>query len=168
MPIVTVDSLEAEISKPAQGGWMLHLPPLQGEEGFAPATRVLNFSPLKGGVLFTSAYQPRIDLCMGEGSSRLYGLFYKTGTPYYNPAIFGTKSISTKSISTVTIAKSFIELGVGLAAMPALHSGVSTGPGAVKVFIQQSTGGVVQAEAKTVFSVRSRLDSWRELRDGGR
>ncbi|MBV5316672.1 MAG: hypothetical protein JZU50_02580 [Desulfobulbaceae bacterium] len=173
MSIATVDALEAEISKPAQGGWLLNLLPIQGEEGTAPATRVLDFSPLKGGVLFTSAYQPGVDLCMGEGSSRLYGLFYKTGTPYADPPIFGTKSMSTKiitteTVTTKTIARSFIELGVGLAAPPALHSGVSAGPEAVSVFIQQSTGGVVRAEAKTVFGVRSRLDSWREVRDGGR
>lgn len=167
MPITTVDALEEEISSSAQAGWMLHLPPIQGAQSVAPATRVLDFTPLKGGVLFASTYQPGIDPCMGEGFSRLYGLFYKTGTPYYNPAIFGTRTIRTPTLSSVTIAQSYIELGSGLAAMPSLQSGVSIGPEAVNVIVPKSTGGVVSAEAQTLFGIRSRLHSWREVREGG-
>jgi len=161
-PITTVTDLEAEIAKPATGGWLLNLPLIQGTASSVPAppaTRVVSSSALAGGVLFTSAYQPGIDLCMGEGFSRLYGLFYKTGTAFPEPAALGTQTIGGKMI-----ARSFIELGYGFATSPSLQTGSGSGPDIANVFTQLSTGSINQTEATTVLGVRSKMDSWKEQR----
>lgn len=138
-------------------GWYLTLPPIQGTAGSAPATRVINSSALAGGVLFTTAYQPGIDQCTGEGYSRLYGLYYKTGTAYPSPRILGTYLDGT-----IEYSSSFIELGHGFATTPSLHSGTGTGDKEVSVFTQLSTGAIIRTEASTVESVRSGMTSWTE------
>ncbi len=154
----TVDALEDAIAL-SYDGWHRDLPPIQGVAGTAPATRVVNPSALAGGVLFTTAYQPGVDACTGEGFSRLYGLYYKTGTAYPSPAVLGTETIDD-----VEYSKSFIELGHGFATTPSLHSGSGTGDKAVSVFTQLSTGAIVRTEASTVSGVRSGMESWIELR----
>ena len=140
-------------------GWYLNLPTIQGTQGVAPATRVFNQSALAGGVLTTSAYQPNVNLCTGEGFSRLYGLYYKTGTAYPKPTVFGTEIVSG-----VTRVKKFIELGYGVATTPALYSGSGTGSQTVDIFTQLSTGAIIRTEANTVLSVRSGMESWSEKR----
>ncbi len=140
-------------------GWYLDLPPIQGVAGIDPATRVINASALAGGILFTTAYQPGVDPCSGEGYSRLYGLYYKTGTASTGPSVFGTQLDALD----VEYAVPFIELGHGFATTPSLHSGSETGDKEVTVFTQLSTGTIIQSKAKTA-SVRSGLESWIEPR----
>lgn len=155
--LTSFNALNTEINNNKKG-WYLNLPPIQSAAtGTPPATRVINSSALAGGVLFTTAYQPGLDLCTGEGVSRLYGLYYKTGTAYPSPAILGTTIISGKEI-----ANPFMELGQGFATTPSLHSGSGTGDKAVNVFTQLSTGTIVRTEASTVHSVRSKMESWKE------
>ena len=154
----TVNDLEKYIASEKKG-WYLDLPPIQDSTGDPPATRVINASALTGGVLFTTAYQPGVDLCTGEGFSRLYGLFYKTGTAYPGPPILGTKTVNGDEI-----AVPFVELGHGFATTPSLHTGSGTGDKAVSVFTQLSTGAINRTEANTVESVRSGLESWIEPR----
>lgn len=149
--------LSTAMSTDAYKGWYLNLPPIQGTAGTAPATRVLSSSALSGGVLFSTVYQPSADKCTGEGLSRMYGLFYRTGTAYPDPAIFGTTLINGKEI-----ALPFIELGHGFATTPSIHSGEATGDSGVTVFSQLSTGSIIRTKAKTVFSVRSKMESWKE------
>lgn len=158
-PIATVEALEAEIARQDRAGWVRNLPPIEGEAGKAPATRVLDLSPLRGGVLFATVYQPGADLCTGEGATRLYGLFYKTGTASAKPAILGTETQAA-----IPVARAFVELGPGLAAMPSLHSSSAIGPNRVNLFSQQSTGEIIRTEAQTVYGLRSRRASWREIR----
>ena len=153
----TLTDLENEIETNKKG-WYLDLPPISGTAGISPATRVLNASALAGGILFTTAYQPGVDPCTGEGYSRLYGLYYKTGTAYYGPSVFGT-DIELG----VEYAMPFIELGHGFATTPALHTGSETGDKEVTVFTQLSTGTIIQSKAKTG-NVRSGLQSWIEPR----
>ena len=140
-------------------GWYLDLPPIQGTAGTAPATRVINSSALAGGVLFTAAYQPGLDLCTGEGFSRLYGLYYKTGTANPRPNVLGTEMVSGNEV-----AKSYLDLGVGFATTPSLHSGSKAGKDKVSVFTQLSTGSIIRTEASTVTNIRSGFQSWIEPR----
>ena len=116
-------------------GWYVDLPPIVGTAGVAPATRVLGQSALLGGILFTSAYQPSDDPCSGEGYSRLYGLYYKTGTAYPSPTVFDTETIVVGS-DVKYRARPFIELGRGLATSPAIHSGSGSGDTTVSVYTQ--------------------------------
>lgn len=141
-------------------GWYLNLPPIQGVAGVAPATRVINSSALAGGVLFTTAYQPGLDLCTGEGASRIYGLYYKTGTASPSPNVLGTEIDGNGN----EVAKSYLDLGVGFATTPSLHSGTKAGSDKVSVFTQLSTGSIVRTEASTLTNVRSGFKSWIEPR----
>jgi Tfp pilus tip-associated adhesin PilY1 len=140
-------------------GWYLDLPLIQGTAGTDPATRVINASALAGGVLFTTAYQPGLDLCTGEGSSRLYGLYYRTGTAYPSPSVLGTY---TSTITGDEYSSKFIELGHGFATTPSIHTGARNAGNEVSVFTQLSTGAVIRTEAETVFSVRSGMQAWNE------
>ncbi len=139
----TINDLEEKIES-IYKGWYLNLPPIHGVAGTAPSTRVLNSSALAGGVLFTTAYQPGIDPCSGEGFSRLYGLYYKTGTASSSLLVFGSDSEAG-----VEHAAPFIELGHGFATTPALHTGSETGDKEVTAFTQLSTGTIIQTKAKT-------------------
>jgi type IV pilus assembly protein PilY1 len=152
------DALETAIDTPTVRGWFQDLPPIQGTAGTAPATRVINGSALAGGVLFTTAYQPGLDLCTGEGFSRLYGSYYKTGTAFPDPAVLGTYNDS----SGVEYASKFIELGRGFATTPSLHTGSGSGDKNVSVFTQLSTGAIIRTEATTITNVRSGMISWTE------
>lgn len=154
----TFNSLVSDIAANYEG-WYLDLPPIQGTAGSAPATRVINSSALAGGVLFTAAYQPGLDLCTGEGFSRLYGLYYKTGTANPRPDVLGTELIGGNKV-----AKSYLDLGVGFATTPSLHSGSKAGKDKVSVFTQLSTGSIIRTEASTVTNVRSGFQSWIEPR----
>lgn len=153
----TINDLEEKIESSYEG-WYLNLPPISGFADTAPSTRVLNSSALAGGILFTTAYQPGIDPCSGEGYSRLYGLSYKTGTASSPLSVFGTDVKAG-----VEYAVPFIELGHGFATTPSLHTGSETGDNEVTVFTQLSTGTIIQTKAKTG-NVRSGLDSWIEPR----
>jgi type IV pilus assembly protein PilY1 len=153
----TFKALNAAMGETGNKGWYLNLPPISGTAGTSPATRVINSSALSGGVLFTTAYQPSPDKCTGDGLSRLYGLYYRTGTAYPDPAVLGTKIVLNKKI-----ASPYLELGHGFATTPSLHSGEGSGDKNVTVFTQLSTGTIIRTEAKTVHSIRSRMESWKE------
>ncbi len=155
----TFDTLEAYIET-SKEGWFQNLPPIQGS-GTVPATRVINSSALAGSVLFTAAYQPGLDLCTGEGYSRLYGSYYRTGTAYPDPAILGTYD-TTSGGTTTTYSRNFVELGQGFATAPSLHSGSGSGPNAVSVFTQLSTGTVSRQNATTITNIRSGILNWTE------
>lgn len=155
--LTTFEELEEEIDSLANG-WKLSLPPIIGDASY-PSTRNVNRSSLAGGVLFSSVFQPSENPCEGEGRSRLYGLFYKTGTAYPEPSVFGS-TIVTDNGEIRYRSDKFIELGKGFATSPALHSGSGTGSKATKVFTQLSTGDIIQSTAETVESVRTGKTSW--------
>jgi type IV pilus assembly protein PilY1 len=140
-------------------GWTLDLPPIEGVQGIDPATRNVTRSALLGGVLFSSVFQPSLDSCAGEGLSRLYGLYYKTGTAYPGPAIFGTET-ETSGSTLKYRSRKFVDLGIGFATAPAIHSGSGTGAAGVSVFTQLSTGDILRKQVETVDSVRTGKTSW--------
>lgn len=146
-------------------GWKLNLLPITGTAGVAPATRMLNQQALLGEILFSSAYQPSIDLCVSEGESRLYGISYKTGTALGDTAVFGTENYIDPSTGLETpyeTNKRYINLGFGMATSPAIHSGSGSGDAEVSVFTQLSTGTIIRQAAKTEGKVRSGKKAWRE------
>jgi type IV pilus assembly protein PilY1 len=142
-------------------GWLLDLPPISGTAGTAPSTRNVTRSALLGGALFTSVYQPSDDPCTGEGLSRLYGLYYKTGTAMPGPAVLGTNVEEVGGKLKYRSLK-YLDLGRGLATAPAIHSGSGTGEGSLSVFTQLSTGDVVEKTAETPQNVRTGRMSWKE------
>ncbi len=158
--VSTFKELENEIDTNSNiKGWKIELPQLSGVFGTDPSTRNTTRSALLGGVLFTSVFQPSEDPCEGEGLSRMYGLYYKTGTAYPDPSVFGSSTVIVSGQLKYQSNK-FIDLGLGIATAPAIHSGTGTGSDTVKVFTQLSTGDIIQSEADTVQTVRTGKTSW--------
>ena len=159
-PISTFNDLEDEINDHAMG-WYMDLPPITGIAGSVPATRSITDQALLGGVLFTSVFQPSEDPCTGEGLSRLYGLFYKTGTAYPGPTVFGTSPEDVGGEIKLRSLK-YLDLGRGVATAPAIHSGAGTGDDGLSVFTQLSTGDIVRKDVVPLAPVRTGKISWEE------
>jgi hypothetical protein len=158
--ITTFPQLVAEIDQ-YKRGWLVDLPPIVGTAGVAPATRSLSQSLLVGGVLFTSVFQPSDDPCSGEGYSRLYGLYYKTGTAYPDPTIFGTDTVLVGD-EVKYISRGFIELGRGIASAPTIHSGAGSGNDEIRVYTNMSPGNLVGTKANPPEDMRSGKSAWFE------
>ena len=96
---------------------------------------------LLGGLVTFTTYQPFNDPCKAEGIAYLYGVYYKTGTSWFEN-IFGEYGINSGGN-----VKNKLSLGRGLATTPNLHvgSGGKDGDGP-KAFIQTSTGAIVEIQ----------------------
>ncbi|WP_028583285.1 pilus assembly protein [Desulfogranum mediterraneum] len=152
--------LEEEVDTNALG-WKMDLPLIVGAAG-DPSTRSVTRSALLGGVLFSTVFQPSEDPCAGEGQSRLYGLYYKTGTGYPSiPPVFGA-AVETVGDEVKFRTLKFMDLGSGAATSPAVHSGKGSGDSGLKVFTQLSTGAMVESEAETINKVRAGRTSWQD------
>lgn len=113
-----------------------------------PWERVLGQPAILGGAVLFTTYIPDTDICEPEGLSRLYGLYYKTGTAYYEP-ILGALG---DTINT------FVGLGKGLAITPSLH----VGDKGVTAYIQTSSGAIETIELETPITVKSGTLFWRK------
>jgi type IV pilus assembly protein PilY1 len=102
-----------------------------------PRERNLGQGVLLGGLLTFTTYQPYDDVCLSEGLSNLYGVYYQTGTGWYKP-VFGTSGVTTDG-NTV----SMLPLGHGLSKQPNLHVGKKDGS---TVFLQSSTGAILEIQ----------------------
>jgi type IV pilus assembly protein PilY1 len=124
-------------------------------------SRNITRSALLGGALFSSVCQPSIDPCSGEGLSRLYALYYKTGTAMPGLAILGTQVEEVGGKIKYSSLK-YLDLGRGIVTAPAIHSGSGIGGGGLSVFTQLSTGDIVELKAETPQNVRTGRMSWKE------
>jgi len=95
------------------------------------------------------------DLCRFGGSSKLYGLYYESGTAY-------KKKVFTQADNSDAI-QDVVSLGAGLASSPAIHAGKQQGQ-AGTALSQLSTGQIVQIEITPAYSVKSGTQYWRESR----
>lgn len=117
-------------------------------QDFAPAfERVLGQPAVLGGTVLFTSYTPSNDVCSFEGTSRLWALYYKTGTAYFRPIIGSTGNIFNTSI----------DLGPGMALTPNIHVGEKGST----AFIQSSTGAIETIEFATPYDVRSGQLFWR-------
>ncbi|MBF0283244.1 MAG: hypothetical protein HQL51_02170 [Magnetococcales bacterium] len=155
--ITTLNGLESHIANNATG-WFMQL----NADGTNPSEKALNPMSLLGATLFATFYTPDPNQCSAEGLSRLVGLYYKTGTAYSNPTVFGSQTVTVNGTSQEESIKS-VSLGRGMATTPNLHTGAGKGEKAVTVITQMSTGSVTKEDANTIGSgVRSGEISWRE------
>ena len=99
--------------------------------------RNLGQGVLLGGLLTFTTYMPYNDLCLSEGLSDLYGVYYQTGTSWYKP-VFGTNGVDANSNIV-----SMLSLGHGLSKQPNLHVGNREG---TTVFLQSSTGAILEIQ----------------------
>lgn len=111
--------------------------------------RVLGQPAILGGAVIFTTYAPGIDVCSFEGDSRLYAVYYKTGTSFYEPILTSSGDIFSK----------FVGLGKGMATSPNLHVGEGEGSNA---FIQTSTGAIQSIKIENPLSIKSGTLFWRK------
>lgn len=138
------------------GGWRISLNnPTDSSE------RNVSSSSLLGDILFASAFTPSDDLCLGEGTSRLFGVYFKTGAPRGSLPVFGTTDI-TVGVEILQEGIRDVTLGAGLAASPSLSLGSGRDAKGVTVFSQTSTGAIRREEGDVTRGARSGETDWRE------
>ena len=129
-------------------GWMRKLS--------TPGERVVARPVIYGGAIFVSTFTPDNDICAFGGTSKLYGLFYVTGTPY-KLSIFGKRGYT--QVGNKKVFKPAISLGQGVAsAEHFFQSPKQKGKG----FIQTSTGEVVEVNEILPLKSKSGVTIWRE------
>jgi type IV pilus assembly protein PilY1 len=120
-------------------GWRINL--FDGE-------RVLNKALVLGGAILFPTFIPNQDPCGFGGESRLYAVFYETGTAYSEP-LLGTTAEGEH--------KKFVSLGEGMPSQPTLF----VGEGGEKSFVQVSTGAIEEINIELPYSPRSRVVLWK-------
>lgn len=114
---------------------------------------VISQSILFGSIIDFMSYIPPQDICAFEGSSKLYALYYKSGTAYPNPAILSPNAV-TGNISvgqTVTINPS-VNLGTGIPPRgnPFQISVSQNSPNTYEKFMQISSGVIVRQSQQPI------------------
>jgi type IV pilus assembly protein PilY1 len=136
----------------AKDGWMRSLT--------TSKERILVKPALLGGIVFVPSFIPNADICGYGGDSYLYGLYYLTGTAYYDPVFPGeTTTVTISGVGDVVVVFDKIYLGEGKASSLGLHVGMgedATG------YIQQSTGTIITQPLNPAFNIKSGLTSWME------
>lgn len=137
-------------------GWRLDLSvPTNAERNIS------QFSIL-GDIVFGTAFTPSTDLCGGEGSSRLFGLFFKTGAPLASLPTFGTRPGADDAAPQELVRA--VSLGAGQAASPSLHIGGARDQRGLTIFTQTSVGAIETREGLVSGEQRSGEVDWREPR----
>lgn len=139
----TWDAFKDEVQQ--EDGWYIDMT-IDGE-------RVLNRPSIIGGAVLFTTFKPDDDICEYGGTGSLYGLYYTTGTSYYEPILgkeaYGDKEVCIKSVSLDKGVTSEIGLHVG-------QKATSTG------FIQQSTGAVIEVEIDPALNIKSGIIAWKQ------
>jgi type IV pilus assembly protein PilY1 len=97
----------------------------------------LGQATLLGGITSFTTYRPYSDPCKEEGLGYLYGVYYLTGTAWYED-VFGTISADSDPREKNPVR---LDLGKGLSTTPNIHIGSQQGG---KAFIQTSVGKIVE------------------------
>ncbi len=156
---MTFDQLTAQTVN--KNGWRRHL----RNGASTPAQRNTAGSVVVGGIVFNDAFTPSADLCEADGSSELYGGFFKTGTTIPE-GVFGTRCTTTAAscANGVVEAIGSVDLGHGLSAGSSPFIGTQDRPENINLVSQTSTGETVNTEATTLGAIRDGEISWREHR----
>ena len=133
----------------SKDGWYTTLPNT-GE-------RALSRPRVFSGIVFFPTFAPTEDLCTVAGESRLYALFYKTGSAYSTPVI-GTTGSGTETVKRST------SMGQGLATEAVIHVGKGGQHAKFGIFSQNSLGQVTRVSGLGAGAVTSRFLSWYDER----
>lgn len=135
----------------------------------------LNFSDTKernlgqaavfGDIITFSTYAPDSDVCASEGESYLYGLYYKTGTAYYEGVLItdnypkGIDDNDTEDEADDTVLRK-IYAGKGYSSTPNIHTGENKGS---KALLQTSTGAIIGIKHLNPGITKSGKVSWKDF-----
>lgn len=174
--LATFSALEAEMDSEALG-WKRYLEPIVGD-ATAPSSRNNTRSTLYGGVLLSTVFQPDSDPCAGQGRSRLFGLYYKTGTGHPKRVVFDITVVPLGS-GTKAISNPYVDLGIGQSSTPSVHTGAGpdgdpprdgsqheeeSGPSGdnARAVTTDDGGGSANTQFSTILKTRSGRTSWQE------
>jgi type IV pilus assembly protein PilY1 len=121
--------------------------------------RVIAKPAILGATVFVPSFVPNADICGFGGDSYLYGLYYETGTAYYNPVFTNGTETVVKGGQDVEQVLDHIQLGYGMSSSVGMHAGREDG---ARAFIQQSTGVVEQFNVGPALNIKSGLRFWIE------
>jgi type IV pilus assembly protein PilY1 len=129
------------INSASNEGWVVDL---------AAGERILQESTVLGGIVAITSYTPNsLDICVSQGSNKLYAMYFETGTAY-SASVIGVTS------GTVDRVK---DLGLGLPSKINMVVSKTTVTG----FVQSSTGEIIQIKGITLpFKVQTGPRSFRE------
>jgi type IV pilus assembly protein PilY1 len=135
---------------------------LEQPEDESPSERILAKPAIIGGLTIFPSFFPNDDVCSYSGESRLYGLYYATGTAFKKDVI-GTDAMDTVTVDTNTLEKinSYVDIGAGLPSQVAIHIGSEDGG---KTFTQMSTASILELEFTPAQKMKSGFFSWQELK----
>jgi type IV pilus assembly protein PilY1 len=122
--------------------------------------RIIEKPSLLGGMVYAPSFVPNGDICGYGGESYLYGLYYETGTAYFEPG-FENNGTTTVDINGQPVDQVVDKttLGYGKASSLGIHVGQEEG---AKGYIQQSTGTVLNEDLTPALNIKSGLRCWRE------
>lgn len=144
--VITVEDLGDHIQTTANiDGWKRKL--------LTSGERVLGQPTLFGGLTNFTTYTPANDLCSSDGNSKLYALYYRTGTPW-KENVFGD--------AAEDYVPYVVNLGRGVSITPSLHLGSEKG---VKAYVQTSTGSIIEIHQPNlpITGVKSGMGGWHTL-----
>lgn len=145
---INFDDLLAEVR--GQDGWYRNFS-TSGERNLGQAT-------ILGDIVTFSTFIPNNDPCSYEGNSNIYGLYYKTGTAYWEGVLKTDDFPSGINNNDKVIYK--VEVGKGYSTTPNLHTGENEGS---KSFLQTSTGAIIGIKQTNPGVTKSGGVYWREV-----
>ncbi|MGE4443020.1 MAG: pilus assembly protein [Desulfomicrobium sp.] len=110
---------------------------------------VLGPSAVLGGTVLFTTYTPSDTVCSSEGTSRLWALYYKTGTQYFWPALQNPVGNNVP----------YLELGSGPTASPTPHSGENP---TITALTQSTTGDISDTDIDAPLPFKSGCLFWRK------
>lgn len=117
---------------------------------FTEATeRVMTPATVLGGSVIFTSYLPSLEACSATDSSRLWALYYKTGTPYFWPSLE----------NRCDNFPSYIELGQGPSTSPTIHLGERS---SATTITQTISSKLQKTEITTPFIIKSGSLFWKK------
>jgi type IV pilus assembly protein PilY1 len=129
-------------------GWFIDFPG-KGERAVGQAV-------VFGDMVTFTTYTPAVDSGTSEGTSKLYALFYKTGSAYKTSVIGLNTADQSNGNSEV---KKSLDMGRGFSPAPNLHTGKEEDS---RAFVQQSTGAIQTTRQDHPGIVKNGFLSWKE------
>lgn len=111
--------------------------------------RVLSQAAVLGGAVVFTSFAPEQEICALDGTSRLWTLYYKTGTPYFWPSWRQPGGDFAAAI----------ELGRGPVAKPSVYIGENQ---TLNAFTQSTTGKILNIEIAAPLPFKSGGLFWRK------
>lgn len=164
----TWDDLMDLYSDSANSGFVMDLETPAG----APSERILVKPAVIGGLSIFTSFFPSNDICSFGGDSRLYVLYYNSGTAYKESMIgtdstdtvdsTGTGGTGTDGTNTggVELIKKHEDIGVGLPSQAAIHIGKEEGG---RIYTQESTSAIHEQDTGMAQTAEDGFIFWREM-----